>query len=307
MDEKELLKAAQIIKNGGLVAFPTETVYGLGANALSADAVAKIYTAKGRPSRNPIIVHVASIDQAKSLVSSWSETADKLAEKFWPGPLTMILPKASMVPDIVTGGGQTVALRMPSHPIAQRLIELAEVPIAAPSANVSGRVSSTTAQHVRDGLGEAVDMILDGGPTEAGIESTVIDLSVEPPVIRRPGPIAREELEKILSFELRASSEDKGGTLVSPGMMQSHYAPKTRLMLVTSDELQATGLRLQASGKKVGLLPLMDEPQLYAAQLYAILHRFDAQNLDIILVEEPPREPQWEAVRDRLVRAAAER
>ncbi len=189
IDQTAIAEAAAILHSGGLVAFPTETVYGLGASALDADAVARIYAAKARPSCNPIIVHVPDVTAARGLTTSWPEAAERLAARFWPGPLTLVLPRSQAIPDIVTGGGPNVGLRVPAQPIAQALLQAANLPVAAPSANLATYISPTTAQHVLRGLGGRIDCLLDGGPTSAGIESTVLDLTTDPPRVLRPGPV----------------------------------------------------------------------------------------------------------------------
>ncbi len=229
--EEELGRAAELIRNGGLVAFPTETVYGLGANALDAGAVARIYEAKGRPWASPLIVHVADENMARSITAEWPALAQALAARFWPGPLTIIVKKAGIVPDLVTAGLDSVGVRMPSHQVALELIRRAGVPIAAPSANRFGEISPTTAEHVRTGLGESVDMVLDGGPTQVGIESTVVSLRRHPPAILRPGMITETELETV-------SGEDWDRELElprleeSPGQHPRHYAPRTPFYVI---------------------------------------------------------------------------
>ncbi len=250
-----IAEAAAILQEGGLVAFPTETVYGLGANALDAAAVARIFEAKGRPSRNPIIVHVTGAEAARALASSWPATAEQLADRFWPGPLTLVLPKNPVVPDIVTAGGPNVGLRAPAQPIAQALLRAASVPIAAPSANLSTYISATTAQHVLRSLGGQIDLILDGGPTSAGIESTVLDLTCDPPRILRPGPISAADLEACVGRVLGgpAALPSATGPLASPGSMARHYAPKATLLLATGDGQEEVS-RLTSANQRVGWL-----------------------------------------------------
>ncbi|HEX5520066.1 MAG TPA: L-threonylcarbamoyladenylate synthase, partial [Longimicrobiaceae bacterium] len=214
-----LARAAAVLRRGGLVAFPTETVYGLGANALDADAVRRIFAAKGRPSYNPLIAHVAGAAAARELVTAWPDAAEQLAAAFWPGPLTLVLPKRAIVPDVVTAGLDTVAVRVPAHPVAHALLAAAGLPVAAPSANRFTQLSPTTAAHVERALGDRVDLILDGGPTTVGIESTVIDLSGERPVLLRPGSIALDALERIVGPLERPAASAAEAPRPSPGML----------------------------------------------------------------------------------------
>jgi L-threonylcarbamoyladenylate synthase len=289
-----IAEAAQLIQSGGLVAFPTETVYGLGANARSGQAVQKIFTTKGRPSSNPIIVHVASIDQAKTLTDFWPERATHLAEKHWPGPLTLVLERATSIPKIVTASGPTVGLRIPNHPVALALIRAAGLPLAAPSANRSEQLSPTTAQHVADSLGPFVDdlLILDGGACSVGIESTVLDLTTDPPKVLRPGMLAFPEWAS-------QPEETSSGPARSPGKMLRHYAPKKPLRIVRADDNKFSPQPREA------ILFLDDNVEVAAAQLYAELRRLDADpNVLGIIVIEPPNGYQWDALHDRLNRAA---
>ncbi len=237
----QIIHAAELIRAGRLVAFPTETVYGLGANAIDPAAVERIYEAKGRPHSSPIICHISDLDMLNQLVAAWPEAAQKLAEKFWPGPLTLVLPKASAVPDLVTAGLPTVGIRMPAHPIAIELLKAAGVPIAAPSANRFTEVSPTTADHVRRSLGDRVDYILDGGPCTVGIESTVLSL-VEPiPTVLRPGGISRQQIEEILGPTSYARQPEAGEAHTSPGLHRRHYRPKTRLYLAENGKVPEEG------------------------------------------------------------------
>ena len=298
--------AAALIRAGQLVAFPTETVYGVGANALDPAAVDRIYEAKGRPATSPLIVHVSSIEMARELVREWREAASRLAERFWPGPLTLVLPKAEVVPDRVTAGLNTVGIRMPKHPVALALIRAAGVPIAAPSANRFTELSPTTAEHVRQGLGDRVAMVLDGGPTEVGIESTVLSLATEPPVLLRPGMISQPEIEQIIGL-VRNSIEAPKGAHPAPGMHPRHYSPRTRLVIVEARALPpGRGAYLwittpSACGRNI---QMPSEAQGYAARLYEVLHQLDSQGLDWIAVERPPEEAAWAGILDRLKRAA---
>jgi L-threonylcarbamoyladenylate synthase len=320
-DSALLQKAADILRQGGLVAFPTETVYGLGANALNADAVGRIFEAKDRPPNNPIIVHVAERDGLWQVVASWPDGAEKLAERFWPGPLTLVLPRNPALPLIVTAGAPTVAVRMPSHPVAIGLIRAAGVPVAAPSANRSGEISPTIAEHVMRSLSGRIDMILDAGPTEVGLESTVLDLSQTPPRMLRPGYVSRAQLEAVVGpiacsdVQIDASV----GALPSPGMLARHYAPRTPMQCLNPPTIELVRQRLQ-EGDRIGWLafgePAVQLPGVitvampkdvpaYAARLYAEMHRLDAMGLDRIIVDWPPDAEEWSAVRDRLRRASA--
>jgi L-threonylcarbamoyladenylate synthase len=304
-------RAADVIRAGGLVAFPTETVYGLGANGLDAAAVARIFEAKGRPATNPVILHVSDASEVLNVAANWPETAGKLAARFWPGPLTLVVPKAGRVPTIVTAGGPTVAVRCPNHPVARALIRAAGVPVAAPSANRSTELSPTRAEHVFKSLNGRIDMLLDGGPCSGGIESTVVDATGEFLRLLRPGLISVSMLEEVCGrVEIGAKDE---GVSRSPGQMAKHYSPRTPVRLIDGDDLvddlleaQSVGLRVGAmtfSWERFNRLPL--DPDQAAAMLYDTLHRLDQAGYDLILVETPPDTPEWAAVRDRLTRAAA--
>jgi len=304
-----IAEAASLLREGHLVAFPTETVYGLAANALDGTAVARIYEAKGRPATSPLIVHVASIEMARGLVSEWPRQAEILTRKFWPGPLTLVLPKNGKVPDIVTAGLNTVGIRMPGHPIALALIEAAGVPLAAPSANRFTELSPTTAEHVRAAFGNAVPVI-DGGPCSVGIESTVVRIVDGQVTLLRPGRVTKMELEDALGCVVSASAGVIAGAHPSPGMHAKHYSPRTPLILLTSP-LQLpdrSGVYVwrgkPASNDQPGVR-MPDEPAEFAARLYGTLHSLDQQHLPWIAIEMPPDAPEWAAVRDRLQRAAA--
>jgi L-threonylcarbamoyladenylate synthase len=290
IDHVLIARAAELLRAGRLVAFPTETVYGLGANALDAEAVKRIFQAKGRPYSSPLIVHVGSIDAARELAADWPDTAEKLARAFWPGPLTIIVPKSASVPDVVTAGLPSVGLRMPAHPVAHALIEAAGVPVAAPSANRFTQLSPTTAEHVRESLGDRVDLILDGGACEVGIESTVISLAGARPRILRPGMISQTLIEGVIG------PVEVGGGAESPGQHPKHYSPRTRLILGDSPK-EGRGARLDFSNMPPGAAA-------YAERLYGVLHELDAAGYDWISVEMPPDTPEWAGVRDRLTRAA---
>jgi L-threonylcarbamoyladenylate synthase len=287
--------AAEIIRRGGLVAFPTETVYGLGANALNEAAVRRVYEAKGRPASSPLIVHVADREMACSLASHWPPLADKLAEAFWPGPLTIVVKKSVAVPDLVTAGLDSVGLRMPAHPLALQLIREAGVPIAAPSANRFMHISPTTAEHVRAGLGDRVDLILDGGPTAVGIESTVVSLARELPTVLRLGMISLSQLEDVAGIRFDVATSEHTGE--SPGQHPRHYAPTTPFYLLGRQDAAPAG--------RGRILDLSASPQQCAAELYAALHEADREGWDWIAAQELPEGPEWDAIRDRLRRAAA--
>jgi L-threonylcarbamoyladenylate synthase len=313
-DTEAVLQAAEIIKRGGIVAFPTETVYGLGADAFNPLAVARIFEVKGRPYFDPLIVHVASDHDLDQLTIEIPSHAKKLMERFWPGPLTVVLLKKEGVPDIVTAGLPTVAIRMPNHPMTLSLIELAGSPLVGPSANPFGYLSPTTAGHVRDQLGDRIDFILDGGPCKVGVESTILSFSEKGPVLLRPGGIPLEEIESVIG-SVKTSSENREKPS-APGMLPRHYAPRTPIVLEWSKEkLDAYG------GKKIGLL-LFQKPsndQKYdhlevlskkgdlreaAANLFSAIRRLDALNLDLILAESLPDVGLGRAIMDRLRRAS---
>lgn len=295
--------AAEVLRAGGLVAFPTETVYGLGANALDAAAVARVFEAKGRPATNPVIVHVARASDVLNVCAEWPATAARLAERFWPGPLTLVVPKSAAVPEIVTAGGNTVAVRCPNHPVARLLIELAGVPVAAPSANRSTELSPTRAEHVVKSLNGRIDFVLDGGACSGGIESTVVDVTGSVPRVLRPGLISAPQIVQVVGHvEIGASAE---GVARSPGQMARHYSPRTPLVL--SEDPDAAQQRLKEQGLRArvfGSRSMPSDPDRYARELYATLHDLDAEGWDCIVVELPPDTPEWAGVRDRLRRAA---
>lgn len=315
-DTGAIRRAADAIRGGRLVAFPTETVYGLGANALDPAAVARIFAAKGRPATNPIIVHVAERAQVSTVAASWSETAIRLADRFWPGPLTLVVPKRAEVPDIVTAGGSTVAVRCPNHPVALALIRAAGVPIAAPSANRSTELSPTRAEHVLTGLNGRIELILNGGPCSGGIESTVVDATGETVRLLRPGLIAVPMLEEVCgSVDSPSRERTRPEPTRSPGQMEKHYSPRTPMVLADSaDEADLMHRRLKEHGFRVISMgfdlrweyrPMNGNPTGYAADLYAALHELDDGRFDRIVVELPPDTPEWAAIRDRLSRAAS--
>ncbi len=301
--------AAEVLRHGGLVAFPTETVYGLGANALAAAAVARIFAAKGRPATNPVIVHVSDVSLVHRVAADWPTTAATLAERFWPGPLTLVLPKRPELPDIVTAGGATVAVRVPNHPVALALLRAAGLPLAAPSANRSTELSPTRAEHIAPGL---ADIVLDGGPCPGGLESTVLDVTCDPPRLLRPGLVTVAMLEGVVGL-VDVGATRANGPARSPGQMERHYAPRVALELGDRGRAEA----LVRAGRRVGWLTreggdvvgavtvrLPANAVGYAAGLYATLHDLDAVGVDAIVVEPPPEGDEWRAVRDRLQRAA---
>jgi L-threonylcarbamoyladenylate synthase len=307
-----LARAAELIRAGGIVAFPTETVYGLGANALDAEAVRRVFEAKGRPSTSPLIVHVESVEMARGLVRDWPPSAEALARRYWPGPLTLVLEKQQHVPGIVTAGLPTVGLRMPAHPLALSLIRAAGVPIAAPSANRFAELSPTTARHVRDALGGRVDLILDGGPTEVGIESTVLSLAASPPRLLRPGMVTQTDIEAVIGpIEIAGRIENgENDGHPSPGLHPKHYSPATPLVLVDGGPLPAgRGVYLyrERHAQAARCVAMPADAGAYAAVLYETLHREDAAGWDWIAVERPPEGPEWAGVADRLERAESKR
>ena len=304
-----------MLRAGELVAFPTETVYGLGADASNAAAVKKIFAAKGRPADHPVIVHIADMSELKHWAAEVPRAAWLLAEKFWPGPLTMVLKRSAHVNDLISGGQNTVGLRVPGHPVAQQLLKAFGGGIAAPSANKFGMLSPTTAAHVRAELGGAVEIVLDGGPCEVGIESTIVDLSREPPAILRPGRVSAQQIADALLVPLSASSADRPR---APGSLDSHYSPRTPLKIVHPDEIEnyvrrqvvpppvaVLARRGRPRDSKVALWQIAPEvPEDYARLLYGTLRRFDEAGCRLIVVEALPQLPEWTAVRDRLDRAA---
>ncbi len=313
----EINRAAAVLKAGELVAFPTETVYGLGADASNADAVRKVFAAKGRPADHPLIVHIADAVQLANWARDIPPAAHTLAKKFWPGPLTLVLKRNPHVPDAVTGGQDTVALRVPGHPVAQALLREFGGGIAAPSANRFGRVSATTAAHVREEFGATVACVLDGGAADVGIESTIIDCSREAPALLRPGMITPQQIEAALGMPLAAPA---AAAPRAPGMLDKHYAPQTPLMQMEGDLVIELVHSLVRQGKRVAVLartrlqPLLAnltwiaapaDAAGYAHDLYANLRALDHAGCDAILVEQPPEEEAWLAIRDRLNRAAA--
>ena len=316
-DPRIIAIAAGLLQQGRLVAFPTETVYGLGANALDASAVEGIYRAKGRPAYNPLIVHIAETAYARDIVAEWTTAADALAARFWPGPLTLVLPKRPNIPDSVTAGLPSVAVRVPSHPVARALLTAAALPVAAPSANKSTEVSPTTGAHVAKSLGDAVDLILDAGPTSVGIESTVVDLSTSIPTLLRPGTISLPELEAVIGEVRVANAIGGAAARPSPGMLDKHYAPRATVVVAQSSEVARAIARERQSGTRVGAIVfdadgtaadqairLPNDAIGYAVRLYDALHALDDAGCDAIVIERVPDHPSWMGVADRLRRAA---
>jgi L-threonylcarbamoyladenylate synthase len=305
----ELSGAVDALERGGLVAFPTETVYGLGADASNPKAVARLYAVKRRPLDHPVIVHFASAQDAFTWAREVPEQARLLARHFWPGPLTLVLKRSRKAQDFVTGGQDSVGLRVPSHPVALELLKSFAGGIAAPSANRFGRVSPTTAAHVREDLGADVDLVLEGGPSEVGIESTIVDLSGGAPVLLRPGRISKQDLERVIG----AVKERSESSPRHSGGLERHYAPRTPARLVPTYDLDKEIARLK---EKVAVLAfsrpdervdywlrMPRDPDAYAQRLYGALRELDAAGCEEILVEAPPEAPEWVAVRDRLHRA----
>jgi len=317
-------RTVALLRAGEVAALPTETVYGLAANAFDERAVAKIFQVKGRPANNPVIVHVSSVEMARRCTNDWPDGANKLAGAFWPGPLTLVLPRAKKIPDLVTAGGATVGVRWPAHPFIQAVIRLCGFPLAAPSANLSSRISPTNAEHVRKQLGGKVPLIVDGGQSQVGIESTVLDLSVSPPEVLRPGMIHLESLAAVVGAVRSAEcGVQSGKNLRSPGLLKKHYAPKAKLVVLKwrddSDlRRQLSTLNPQPSTccvvahthipseehfARVSVIP--HDAEAFARAIYAELHRCDEAGAELIIVEVPPASAEWSGIADRLTRAAA--
>lgn len=329
-EEADLMEAGKIIKQGGLVAFPTETVYGLGGDALNKESSKKIYAAKGRPSDNPLIVHIANMDALSLIVETVTEEAKKIAEAFWPGPLTVILPKTEVVPNETTGGLNTVAVRMPSNKVAQKLIEYSGGYVAAPSANTSGKPSPTIAKYVIEDMDGRIDAIIDGGEVGIGLESTIIDLTVSPPQILRPGYVTESMLAEVLGqvdIDKTILSNDSGQAPKAPGMKYRHYAPKGDLTIVSGTQEKVaeyineqTG-KYQAEGLKVGMIASQEaltdyqadiiksvgsrlDEQAIARNLYRILREFDDEGAEVIFSEAFDSLGMGQAIMNRLLKAA---
>lgn len=316
-------RAAELLRAGEVVALPTETVYGLCANALDEKAVAKIFQIKGRPAHNPIIIHVVGNEMAKECVKDFPPLAEDFSRSFWPGPLTLVLPRAKKIPDNVTAGGETVGVRWPSHPIMQAVIRECGFPLAAPSANLSNQISPTNAVHVRAQLNGKIPLIVDGGQSQVGIESTVLDLTVSPPKILRPGMIHAESLAAVCGNIQHPTANSEQPTLRSPGMLAKHYSPKAKLVVLdwkNEENLQAQLSTHHASRsstfiiahtkipagfppENVSVIP--HDAEAFARALYGELHRCDAASAELIVVEAPPETAEWSGIWDRLRRAAA--
>lgn len=313
--------AAEILRRGGLVVFPTETVYGLGADAENAEAVRRVFAVKQRPETHPLIVHLADAGQLGDWVTGIPGYARVLAERFWPGPLTLVLPRSPRIPSVVTGGCDTVAVRVPHHPVAQRLLTAFGGAIAAPSANRFGALSCTSAEHVADELGPDVDLILDGGPCPVGIESTIIDVTGDEPILLRPGAVGVDDLAQALGRPIRTTRPSPGHR--APGQHPSHYAPRARVVLVEEHEIVAEAHRQQSHGRRVGVLrpPAgtsttngsaleIEVPTAigdYARDLYRLLREFDRHNCEVVIASLPARAGVGLAIADRLTRASAPR
>jgi len=323
--QKAVRRAAELLHAGEVVALPTETVYGLAAKALDEKAIAQIFQIKGRPANNPVIVHVAGSEMAKSCTKNFPPMAEKLAESFWPGPLTLVLPRSKTIPDIVTAGGETVGVRWPSHPFIQAVIRECGFPLAAPSANLSNCISPTNAEHVRTQLAGKISLIVDGGQSQVGIESTVLDLTVSPPRILRPGMIHAGSLSavcgEIQNPEFRIQIPESA--LRSPGLLKKHYSPKARLLILNwrdDSDLQSQIRNSQfavrncfvvahtkiPSGESFADVSVMPhDAEAFARALYAELHHCDEAGAELIVVEAPPETAEWSGIVDRLRRAAA--
>jgi len=336
-------RAAELLRAGEVVALPTETVYGLAANALNPPAVERLFEIKGRPAHNPIIVHVASVAMAKRCVAHWPQMAQRLARAFWPGPLTLVLPRAKTIPDVVTAGGLTVGVRWPSHPLIQAVIRECDFPLAAPSANPSNRVSPTNAEHVRKHLGHKIPLVVDGGQSQVGIESTVLDLSVSPPRLLRPGMIHEQALLAVTG-ELALGAGDSHEVLKSPGLLRRHYSPQAKLVLwswrdeqdlkvqisdfrfqglrfkVQGSKFKVQGSKFKVQGSKIHVIAHTHIPSgegfgrvsvisrdatAFAQAIYAELHECDEAGAELIVVEAPPNRDEWRPIVDRLKKAAS--
>jgi L-threonylcarbamoyladenylate synthase len=327
--EEAVRRAAALLRAGQLVALPTETVYGLAANAWDPAAVARIYEVKGRPAGNPIIVHVAGLELARQCVSSWPPAAAKLAAAFWPGPLTLVLPRSARIPDIVTAGGATVGVRWPAHPFIQAVIRACGFPLAAPSANPASRLSPTCAEHVRKYFDGKIPLIVDGGPARVGLESSVLDVTTSPPRLLRPGMVSMESLLAALGkggLQTAAPEPPAGAETIarSPGLPPKHYSPKAKLVVLSwrddADLRRQTGAlgfpagkihilargRVPACGDFGRVAALPSDADAFARVLYAELHQCDEAGAGLIVVEAPPPQEPWRAVADRLARAARE-
>ncbi|MBN2039696.1 MAG: threonylcarbamoyl-AMP synthase [Spirochaetes bacterium] len=314
-DENNIIKAADLIKSGGLVAFPTETVYGLGANAFDPIAVSKIFETKQRPFFDPLIVHISSFAMLSRVTENFGVLEQKLADAFWPGPLTLILPKKREIPDIVTAGLSTVAVRMPSNEIAIKLISRAETPVAAPSANPFGRISPTKAEHVLKQLGNNIEIILDGGNCERGIESTILKIENGIPYVLRHGAVTAEEIEREAGIKVIKKIEEAASNPETPGQLLSHYSPQTPLVFINDIDLNHIDKKnagflafrkhsVMPEFKKIEILSESGDLHEAAANLFSCLHKLDDEGLDIIYTEKVPEQGLGSAIMDRLKRAS---
>ena len=324
---KAIEQAAAVLRSGGVIGAPTETVYGLAANAFDPEAVARIYALKGRPSHNPIIVHVASAEMARACASRWPAMADVLGSAFWPGPLTLVMPRSGRVPDIVTAGGSTVGIRWPQHPFMQGVIKACGFPLAAPSANLANRLSPTNAGHVASQLGDVLPLIVDGGDCNVGIESTVVDVTGSSPLILRPGMISETAIRGALAAGTSGTGTESptssDGVLRSPGLLERHYSPRARLIMGSWQDEDGLGqlmndqgidphraciiahTRVPLDGRFPHVMLIPDDAEAFARALYAELHRCDEMGVEWIVVEALPETPDWAGIRDRLRRASA--
>jgi L-threonylcarbamoyladenylate synthase len=310
--------AAVLLRAGGVIAFPTETVYGLGADAENSEAVRRIFSIKGRPADHPLIVHLAESDMIARWAQDVPDTALRLAERFWPGPLTIVLRRSSLVSDLVTGGLDTVGIRVPAHPVAHSLLKTFGGGIAAPSANRFGRISPTCADHVREELGFALDLILDGGDCQVGLESTIISLADDRPVLLRPGGISFKVLREVIGEEIVLLGKPDPA-MRAPGCHASHYAPLTPAITFSTEELETVARSMGSTGQNVAILChtetvpaslpaascilMPSDPNRYGQWFYSSLRRLDAGGYDTILIEAPPETEPWQAVTDRILRA----
>lgn len=316
-------RAADVLKAGGIAALPTETVYGLAANAFSPEAVAAIYAAKGRPAHNPVIVHVASAALARECSATWPALAEKLAGLFWPGPLTLVVPRSSRIPDIVSAGGETVGIRWPSHPLMQAVIRECGFPLAAPSANPSDQLSPSIAEHVIKGLGDRIPLIVDAGACNVGIESTVVDCTGAVPKVLRPGIITADQIAEAAGVRTADAKPVTSGELRSPGLLAKHYSPRARLRVFgwTDDADLARKLasekasphhtyilahtRIPATGRFENASFIPDDAEAFARAIYGYLHECDARGAELVVIESLPPASEWDGIRDRLARASA--
>jgi L-threonylcarbamoyladenylate synthase len=320
--EKTVRRVVSILSSGGVVGLPTETVYGLAADATNETAVRSLFELKGRPDFNPLIVHVDGIEMACRCVQQWPEQAGLIARKIWPGPLTMVLEKSELIPSIVTGGHTTVGIRWPEHAFFRNVIRNCGFPIAAPSANLSNQLSPTLAEHVAKAFGNRISVVVDGGASNVGIESTVVDLTTDPPCILRPGAVQVDVLSRVIGGSVSIFAESSG-VLKSPGLLSKHYSPRTPMILLSWNSMHDLDQQIRECGRipdrthvisyrnipeknrfaRVWMIP--EDPIAYARGIYALMHQCDDQQPSLIVVEAPPSAPEWSAIRDRLSRAVS--